>query len=244
MKKFLILQSRPEDEASDNELSAFMKFGKLNPEEIHRVRLERDHIPVINLDDYAGVLVGGGPNNVSDKHKSVSQQRSESELHALLDQIIARDFPYFGACYGLGLLAEHLGGAVSKEKYSEPVGAVTVKLEKEAKDDQLTADLPLEFRAFVGHKEACQTLPPNTVLLANSSTCPVQMIRLKQNIYATQFHPELDVDGITVRIRVYRHAGYFAPEDAEELQKAVQTENITVPMVILRRFIERYRLDT
>ena len=51
------------------------------------------------------------------------------------------------------------------------------------------------FDAFVGHKEACRVLPADAVLLASSPTCPVQMFRVRENLYATQFHPELDVAG-------------------------------------------------
>ena len=51
--------------------------------------------------------------------------------------------------------------------------------------------------------------------LAGSPTCPVQMFRVRQNLYATQFHPELDVPGLLTRISVYRNAGYFPPEEAD-----------------------------
>ena len=47
-------------------------------------------------------------------------------------------------------------------------------------------------------------LPPTAVLLATSPRCPVQMFRVKQNLYATQFHPELDVRG-------HRHPGARLP---------------------------------
>src|SRR3712207_9099811 len=57
----------------------------------------------------------------------------------------------------------------------------------------------------------------SAVLLATSPRCPVQMFRVNSNMYATQFHPELDVPGIVTRVRVYQHAGYFAPAEVPEL---------------------------
>lgn len=173
--------------------------------------------------------------------KVISRKSLKKDLHNLFDEIIEKDIPYLGACYGLGIIANHQGSVVSKEKYSEDVGAVTIALAEEGKKDDLLKDLPESFRAFVGHKEACQGTPKNAVLLASSETCPVQMIRIKNNIYATQFHPELDVDGIIKRINTYKHAGYFPPEDAEKLIKKVQQENITIPMEIMKRFVEKYR---
>ena len=38
------------------------------------------------------------------------QHRVERELSALLDEVVARDFPFFGACYGVGTLGVHQGG--------------------------------------------------------------------------------------------------------------------------------------
>ena len=47
--------------------------------------------------------------------------------------------------------------------------------------------------------------------------CPVQAFRVGTKVYATQFHPELDSAGLAARIRIYRDAGYFAPEETEQL---------------------------
>ena len=79
------------------------------------------------------------------------------------------------------------------------------------------------------------------ILLATSAPCPVQMFRVKENIYATQFHPEADAEGFIVRINVYKHHGYFPSEDAEVLIQSVQCEDTPVPKEILRRFVDRYR---
>ena len=243
MKKFLLLQIRPEDAASDNEYEAFMKFGGLTPDDVHRVRMEQNGIPHINLDDYSGIMQGGGPGNVSDpmEKKTDFQQKYEADLKKLFDKIIEKDFPYLGACYGIGALTNHIGGTVSKENFTEPVGAVDITLTEAGEKDPLLADMPKNFKAFVGHKEACQGLPQGAELLASSDTCPVQMIRIKNNIYGCQFHPELDTEGLIVRINVYKNAGYFPPEEAEPLIEQVKTEKVTEPSKILKNFVVRYK---
>lgn len=243
MKKFLILQLRPEDEASDNELEAFLKFGKLEKDEVERIRMEKVGVPKVNLDDYAGVIIGGGPSNVSDdpEKKSAAQKKFEDELEVLLEEIIRRDYPTLGACYGIGAVANHLGASVSKEKYGEEVGVTHLELTQEGKKDPLLEGLPEKFDAFCGHKEACQETPKGAVLLVTSKTCPVQMIRYGENVYATQFHPELDTDGLITRIKVYKHAGYFPPEDADALIEQAKQEDVHIPEKIMERFVERYR---
>jgi GMP synthase (glutamine-hydrolysing) len=130
---------------------------------------------------------------------------------------------------------------VGKDRYSEPVGAVDCRLTPEGRRDPLLKGFPENFRAFVGHKEAVQELPDGCVHLLSSSPCPYQMIRYKTNVYATQFHPEADGDVFEVRINIYKDKGYFPPEDAVELIKTCREEDVHVPELILRHYVDTYR---
>ena len=241
MRPFLLLSSRAEDEAADNEYAAIATCTGLAADQLHRIRLEAAPLPPLALDDYSGVIVGGGPFNSSDppETKSAVQHRVEADLGPLLDQIVARDFPFLGACYGIGTLGVHQGGIIDRT-YAEPIGAVRVSLTPAGIADPILAGLPHEFDAFVGHKEACRRLPAHAVLLAGSPACPVQMFRIKDNLYATQFHPELDLAGIITRVHVYQHAGYFAPETLNELIAQLQTTAVTEPGRMLANFVSRY----
>ncbi|MBO6522233.1 MAG: glutamine amidotransferase [Balneolaceae bacterium] len=239
MKPFLLLQHRYLDEASDKEYEAILHYGMLKPEELVRIRMEKQSISHINPLDYSGIITGGGPANISDDvdDKPASQLRFEAEIVKLYDIIFQRDVPYLGMCYGMGSITRYLGGEVSRKRFSEPVGSVRIQLEEK---DPILENVPSSFTAFVGHKESCQSLPDGAVLLASSSTCPIQMIRCKQNIYATQFHPELDVKGIILRIRAYKNHGYFDPEEAESLIDSVKNEHILYPQKILENFVTYY----
>ncbi len=246
MKPFLILQLRPETEASDDEYAAFLEKGGLRPDQTIRVRLDRDPIPPgLRLDDLSGVIVGGGPGCVSDpaEAKSPVEQRIEQAVLGIMPEICARDFPFLGCCYGIGILAHHLGGEVSKARFAEDVGATTCTRTPQGADDPLLAGLPGNFRAFVGHKEAVQALPPGCAHLLESPQCPFQMIRYRNNVYATQFHPEADSAGFALRIRIYRHRGYFAPDDADRLIAACESEDVQSPRRILRNFVKRHGRD-
>lgn len=241
MKPFLLLSSRPEDLAADEEYLAFVRETGLPPERIERVRLEAGPLPRLDLDRYAAILLGGGPFNSSDpdESKSAVQLRVEAEVAALLDEVVARDFPFMGACYGVGTLGVHQGGVIDR-RYAEPIGAVPVMLTEEGRADPLLDGVPDTFDAYVGHKEACRVLPGNATLLAGSATCPVQMFRVKQNLYATQFHPELDRPGIITRVHVYEHAGYFHPHEKDALIERLNGTRVTAPPRILANFAARY----
>ncbi|GAA3385237.1 glutamine amidotransferase [Cryptosporangium minutisporangium] len=238
MKPFLLLATRAEDAAADEEYAAFLRFSGLDERSLHRHRLERTPLGDVALDDWSGILLGGGPFNVSDPEdtKTPVQQRVEAELGALIARIVEADFPFLGACYGIGTLGGQQGAVVDRT-YSEPVGAVEITV---VEPDPLFRDVPPVFEAFVGHKEAISVLPPHAVLLASSPSCPVQAFRIGRHVYATQFHPELDADGLCTRVDVYKYAGYFKPEEADEIKALAYRSDVRYPPAVLRAFVEQH----
>ncbi len=242
MKPFLVIQLRPEDEAADGEYEAILRKGNLTPERTHRVRLDQAPMPDVALDDFAGIIVGGGPGCVSDDPatKDPVEARVERECLALMPEIVARDMPFMGCCYGIGILAHHLGAEVSKARYGEPVGPVHCEVTDDGARDPLLEGLPRQFDTLVGHKEAVQHLPEGAVHLMSSGPCPFQMIRYGSNVYATQFHPEADGQVFADRIRIYKDYGYFPPEEAQSLTDRAMAAEVTQPERILRRFVTRY----
>jgi GMP synthase (glutamine-hydrolysing) len=245
VKPFLLLGTRDEDAAADNEYEAFLGFTGLDESLLHRIRVERRPLGTVHLDDWSGIFLGGGPFNASDPYaaKTAVQRRVEEELHSLLDVVVARDYPFLGACYGIGVIGTHQGGSVDRA-YAEPIGRVQVTLTAEGRDDELLAGLSPTFEAFVGHKEAVHDLPAHAVNLASSPDCPVQAFRVGRNVYATQFHPELDIHGLCTRIEVYKHSGYFEPHEAESYKEMARAGAVFEPPKILQRFVDRYAQPT
>ena len=268
VKPFLLLAIRAEDAAADNEYDSFLSLSGLGEGELRRVRLEQHALGRVDLGDWSGIMLGGGPFNYSDPEelKTPVQRRVEADLAGLLDQVVSADFPFLGACYGIGALGRYLGAVVDR-RFAEPVGAVEITLTPAGGRDPLLGELPAAFQAFTGHKEAVSHLPgpaaaggqassaaaggqassaaaggqaSRAVLLASSAGCPVQAFRVGGNVYATQFHPELDVAGLCTRIEVYKHAGYFEPDQADEIKARAARSNVSWPPAILRGFVRRY----
>jgi GMP synthase (glutamine-hydrolysing) len=241
VKPFLLLAIRAEDAAADNEYASFLTLAGLEEDELRRIRLEQRGLGDVDLGDWSGIMLGGGPFNYTDPEdlKSPVQRRVEADLQRLLDTVVSADFPFLGACYGIGALGRHQGAVIDR-RFAEPVGSVQVSLTEAGQRDPLLAGLPATFEAFTGHKEAISRLPGHAVLLASSADCPVQVFRVGSNVYATQFHAELDVDGLCTRTEVYKHAGYFDPDEADEVRARARRSNVTWPPAILRRFVQRY----
>ena len=241
MKPFVLLATRAEDLPADEEYALFLRYSGLSPEQLIRVRLESERMPHLDLDELSGIFVGGGPFNASDpdEKKPAVQHRVEAEFQTLLDDVVNRDFPFLGACYGIGTLGVHQGATIDRT-YRELISVVELTLTEAAASDPLLEGMPRNFNAFVGHKEAISALPPSATLLASSATCPVQMFRVGTNVYATQFHPELDVDGITTRILAYADHGYFAAHELDLTLAAVRRAEVSHTSRILRNFVELY----
>ena len=245
MKPFLVIQLRPEDETSDNEFEAILKYGQLDANEVKRLRIEKTGIPEeIDPHDYSAIIVGGSPFDISTPtdDKSDIQKQIEKDFSRLLDVVVDEDTPFLGACSGNGLLGNYCGANISKQ-FGEPVSGIDLTITEEGADDPLLEGFPKTFRGLVGHKEACDDTPPGATLLAEGENCNVQMFRLGKNVYATQFHPEGDAEGFGVRIDIYKNHGYFPADTAEELKATIAKEETPYAQEILKRFVSRYRIS-
>jgi len=240
-KPFLLLQLRPEDVTSESEYEAILEHSGLRPDDVCRIRIEQSGFPAVDLNAYSAVIVGGSPFDITapDNEKSAIQREVETGFNDLFRHVVPNDFPFLGACSGNGLLGHYLGARLSS-KYAEPVGGVTVTITDDGKKDPLLAGFPQQIRVLLGHKEACDEVPESATLLVKGDACPVQMFRVGSNVYATQFHPEGDCKGFTVRIHAYKNHGYFPSDEAESLIETVAKEETPHAQQILRRFVERY----
>ena len=147
MKPFLLLAIRAEDAAADNEYESFLAFAGLSEPDLCRWRLEQRALGDVDLRDWSGILLGGGPFNSSDPEESKSpvQRRVEADLRGLLEKVIGADFPFLGACYGIGTLGSHQGAVVDR-RYAEPIGAVPVTLTSVATRRDFRRDRPIPSR--------------------------------------------------------------------------------------------------
>jgi len=243
VKPFLLLSTRDHDGAAIAEYRSVVRHTGLRPEDLVHVRVEATPLGDVDLTAYAGVMLGGSAFNVSDAVKSPLQQRVEADLARMLDRVVDADVPFLGLCYGIGSVTLHLGGVVDRT-YGEPVGAASIELTEAGRNDPLLKGVPDRFEAFVGHKEACNGVPPSVELLAVGQACPVQMYRVGRHVYVTQFHPELDAADLAERMRIYQDAGYFRPDEMESLIEMAHASGVTgVQHLILRNFVLLHASD-
>ncbi|MDQ0082808.1 GMP synthase (glutamine-hydrolyzing) [Variovorax boronicumulans] len=132
---------------------------------------------------------------VTGSHAMVSHREPWSETTAAwLAQLVARDTPVLGICYGHQLLAHALGGEAGDHPQGAEVGTVTVTLDDAAATDQLLHGLPAQFPAHAVHWQSALRLPEGAVRLAGNDHEPVHAFRAGAHAWGVQFHPEFDAD--------------------------------------------------
>ncbi len=241
MKPFLLITTRDDKAIAAEEHASYCTLTGLLPEDLAWIRADQDPVSDINLELYSGIILAGSPFTVSepDETKSENELRVERDLAKLLDQVVGRDFPFLGICYGIGTIGTHQGARVDRT-FGESTQATRISLTVAGQEDPLFSELPVEFEAFVGHKEAISEVPQHITVLASSPNCPVQAFRVGNHVYATQFHPELDSAAMTSRIHAYVDHGYFDPGEVDALIQRIQRADVRASQMVLSRFTEQY----
>lgn len=111
---------------------------------------------------------------------------------ALIADIVDRDLPYLGVCFGGQLLAESLGGHVERAAQADQeIGLVTF---------DSADDLPIPAGPWFTWHEDRTILPEGVDVLVDNGKA-VQLFR-KGRAVGTQFHPEADVELVAGWVRI------------------------------------------
>ena len=131
-----------------------------------------------------GVILSGGPNSVYDPGAP-----------ALSPFLLDLDLPMLGICYGMQLLAYHLGGRVERSTQRE-YGHATVHIDRAEplfSNLESLRDAPQSpISVWMSHGDQITALPAGFTALAHSDSCSfAAMADPARKIYALQFHPEV-----------------------------------------------------
>jgi GMP synthase (glutamine-hydrolysing) len=150
-----------------------------------------------------------------------------------IHQMISKNVPVLGICYGHQLLAHSLGGKVDFHPGGREVGTVPVRLLPEAEDDPLLGTLPSVFRAHCSHAQSVLELPEGALRLATSEFEATQAFRFGSSVWGVQFHPEF-TEAVMVR--------YIERQRSEMAKQGMNAEQLIAEVtwspasVVLERF--------
>lgn len=135
-------------------------------------------------------------------------------------------------------MAAAMGGRVVHDQGRAEVGTHALLLTDAGRTDPVFGHLGSTFKAHMGHEDLVETLPPRTTLLASSSKVANQAYRFDDApVYCTQFHPELDTEGLHTRLGAYpRYVEEVAGISFAEL--VARTEDTVAVNALVRRFAD------
>jgi len=201
MRKILVVQSRSSPEWVEREQTNFRRaVGKSAEVEFLSALDERLAwtYPDEFLKSRSGVIFGGSSD--FDFHGGRSEKDPArlmatiilSRTKLIITYALAENVPILGVCFGHQLIAQMRGGDVQFDPTQEKSGSHEVHLTNEGKADALFGHLPGSFIAQYWHKDSVTNLPEGATVLATGPSCRFSALRYGDNIYTTQFHPEVE----------------------------------------------------
>jgi GMP synthase (glutamine-hydrolysing) len=139
-----------------------------------------------SLEGYNGLVVLGGPMSVNhvERHPHLAAEMR------LIEQALQKGLPVLGICLGAQLIAKTLGARVYENDEKE-IGWYDVSPTVMARSDPVTAHFREREKLFQWHGDTFD-IPEGAVHLASSPLCASQAFRYGPNVYALQFHLEVD----------------------------------------------------
>jgi GMP synthase (glutamine-hydrolysing) len=130
----------------------------------------------LSLKTPSALILSGGPASV---YEPGAPQVDPAELHA--------GIPVLGICYGMQLIAHHLGGEVAPGLHRE-FGPAVLEIDDA---NGLFAGLPAEMPVWMSHGDNIPRIPPGFRGLARSANSPYAAFSNDTGIMGIQFHPEV-----------------------------------------------------
>lgn len=187
MKKLLIIKTGSSDQhvinkCGDCDVRIAQCIG-IPYDDVRVISVYENAVPILP-DDIVGIIITGSPSMVTDLEPwGVATAQ-------WLKQVVKKNIPVLGICFGHQLLAHTFGGSVDYHELGEEKGEVEIHLTEEGKKDPLLGVLPEHFSAYASHFQTVTKLPKNTSVLAKNDFESTHALRYKENVWGVQFHPE------------------------------------------------------
>ncbi|MBL6991999.1 MAG: type 1 glutamine amidotransferase [Bacteriovoracaceae bacterium] len=200
--KVMLLQIREDPQVKAEELQSFARYSGLNQEQFFVLNVfdNPSFAPEI-IRNYDALFIGGASS------ASVLQPDKFPFMSSCIDLIhlcIKENIAVFASCFGFQVAVISLGGTIIKDDCDFEMGTPPVTLTKKAQTDPIFSGMPYSFPVVSVHQEKATSLPDNCQLLAYTDSCCHSFRVTGKPFWAFQFHPELDKQTLTKRLRIYQ----------------------------------------
>jgi GMP synthase (glutamine-hydrolysing) len=233
--RVLLLQVRDQRAAELHEQQCFLDRLSLEPDRLACVNVVDAEVPSLEAALAADLVVLGG----AGAHSAYRDYPFTEPLAALLRELVERDRPFFGACFGHQFLGRALGGTVVHDPVHEEVGTFDVELTPAGLADPLLRGVPPRFAVHLGHHDRIDRMPAELVILASSDRCAAQLVRVEgKPTYGAQFHCEMTEQHMRERVLMYGRDYMSGDDPAGELARRLKPTPYADEL--LARFVAEY----
>jgi GMP synthase-like glutamine amidotransferase len=155
-----------------------------NGHELSGTRLWCEGVPTI-ANSFDALIVMGGPMNIYEYERHPWLRGEKALIRAAVDA----GRRVLGVCLGAQLIADVLGGPVTRNAESE-IGWFPLELTEAGRASPLLTGLPPRFTGFHWHGDT-YALPPGAECLARSEACAQQAFSVGDRVLGLQFHLEV-----------------------------------------------------
>jgi len=158
------------------------QYTKVIDRRIRELNVCSDLLP-LNVDpealkNYGAIILSGGPNSVT--------ANNAPEFN---EKVLQLGLPVLGICYGMQLIAHHLGGKVSSGEIKE-YGETRIQVNTQS---TLFQGLSSDEMVLMSHGDKVLNLPEGFTQIGSSGDIVAAIGNPQRRIYGVQFHPEVEL---------------------------------------------------
>jgi len=239
--RILLMQIRLDEETLAEERAAFAEYAGLHVEQIDTLNVfTTPSFDYEMVSEYDALFVGGSSDEGDALIVPDKPLFAVNSMH-MLRYAYEEKMPVFASCYGFQAAVVALGGELVHDKTRAEKGTPPIRVTEAGKTDPLFKDTPSPFHAVSVHEKMAAWLPEGAITLAETDVCPHHAFTFPDRpFYAFQFHPEVDLEELRVRLKRYQER-YLTSDDAyHELMD--NTKDTTQSNILVGKFVERVLL--
>lgn len=140
------------------------------------------------LDDVEGVIILGGPMNVTE----IAQLPWMQQESAFIQKAHAAGLPVIGICLGAQLIAHALGGVVGPKEGAPDLGFYQTSIGIPGQTEIMMGGIPWAHPQLYSCGQEVKTTPPGAMVLASTASTKVAAFKVGLRTYGFLFHFECD----------------------------------------------------